>query len=99
SWRRPIVGREHVGRLLANLGSQMRAVQGSLRTVEVNGQPGALVLASDGSLIAVLSLDIADGQVQTFRSILNRDKLRHLGPLADIPALLEQRRGSGGSRS
>jgi hypothetical protein len=33
--------------------------------------------------------------VQTFRSVLARDKLRHLGPLADIPALIEQRRGPG----
>jgi RNA polymerase sigma-70 factor, ECF subfamily len=93
SWRRPIVGREHVARLLGALARQLHAVQGSFQRVEVNGQPGALVLAADGSLIAVLSLDIADGQVQTFRSVLSRDKLRHLGPLADIAALIEQRRG------
>lgn len=93
SWRKPIVGREHVARLLGALGKQLRAVHGSFQPVEVNGQPGALALASDGSLIAVLTLDIADGQVQTFRSVLNRDKLRHLGPLADIAALIEQRRG------
>jgi len=94
SWRKPIVGREHVARLLGALGKQLRAVQGSFRPAEVNGQPGALVLASDGSLIAVLTLDIADGQVQTFRSVIAREKLRHLGPLADIPALIEQRRGA-----
>jgi len=93
SWRKPIVGRDHVARLLGAVGKQLRAVQGSLQHVEVNGQPGALVLASDGGLIAVLTLDIADGQVQTFRSVLARDKLRHLGPLADIGALIEQRRG------
>jgi RNA polymerase sigma-70 factor (ECF subfamily) len=93
SWRKPIAGRDHVARLLGALGKQLRAVQGTLRPVEVNGQPGALVLASDGNLIAVLTIDIADGQVQTFRSILSRDKLRHLGPLADIGALIEQRRG------
>jgi RNA polymerase sigma-70 factor (ECF subfamily) len=94
SWRKPIVGREHVGRLLAALGRQLTAVQGSFQRVEVNGQPGALALASDGSLIAVLTVDIADGQVQTFRSVLSRDKLRHLGPLADLAALIEQRRGT-----
>ena len=93
SWRKPIVGREHVARLLGALAKQLDAVQGTFRRVEVNGQPGALVLASDGSLIAVLTLDIADGQVQTFRSVIARDKLRHLGPLADIGALIEQRRG------
>jgi RNA polymerase sigma-70 factor, ECF subfamily len=93
TWARPIVGREHVARLLGALGKQLRAVRGSFQRAEVNGQPGALVLAADGSLIAVLTLDIADGQVQTFRSVIARDKLRHLGPLADIPALIERRRG------
>ncbi|HEY7325137.1 MAG TPA: RNA polymerase sigma-70 factor [Streptosporangiaceae bacterium] len=99
SWRKPIVGREHVARLLGAVGKQLHAVQGSFRRVEVNGQPGALVLASDGSLIAVLTLDIADGEVQTFRSVLARDKLRHLGPLADIGALIEQRRGGASDGS
>jgi RNA polymerase sigma-70 factor (ECF subfamily) len=93
SWRKPIVGRDHVARLLGALGKQLHAVQGSFRRAEVNGQPGALVLAADGSLIAVLTIDIADDQVQTFRSVLARDKLRHLGPLADLPALVEQIRG------
>ena len=94
SWRKPIVGREHVARLLGALAKQLHAVQGSFQRAEVNGQPGALVLASDGNLIAVLTLDISDGQVQTFRSVIARDKLRHLGPLADIEALIEQRRGA-----
>jgi RNA polymerase sigma-70 factor, ECF subfamily len=30
--------------------------------------------------------------VQTVRSIINPDKLRHLGPLADVRALLRERR-------
>ena len=38
-------------------------------------------------------LDIADGAVQTIRSVINPDKLRHLGPVADVYALLTQRRG------
>jgi RNA polymerase sigma-70 factor, ECF subfamily len=96
SWRRPITGREHVGRLLASIGKQLSLVRGTIQRVEVNGQPGALVLAADGSLIAVLSIDIVDGRVQTFRSVISRDKLRHLGPLADIADLIAQRRGHAG---
>jgi RNA polymerase sigma-70 factor (ECF subfamily) len=95
AWRKPIVGREHVGRVLAAIGNQVRHLHGSLRRTEVNGQPGALALASDGSLIAVLSIDIADGQVQTVRSVISRAKLRHLGPLADLDSLQRQRRGTG----
>jgi RNA polymerase sigma-70 factor (ECF subfamily) len=92
SWRKPIVGREHVGRLLAAVSNQIRHVRGSIQQTEVNGQPGALALAEDGSLIAVLVIDIADGQVQTVRSVISRDKLRHLGPLADLGSLQQQRR-------
>jgi RNA polymerase sigma-70 factor, ECF subfamily len=92
SWPKPIVGREHVGRLLAALGNQLRHLHGSIRRMEVNGQPGALALAPDGSLIAVFSIDIVDGQVQTVRSVVSQAKLRHLGPLADLRGLQQQRR-------
>jgi RNA polymerase sigma-70 factor, ECF subfamily len=47
-----------------------------------------------GRLISVIALDVADGLVQTVRSVINPDKLGHLGPLADIRALLRQRRQS-----
>jgi RNA polymerase sigma-70 factor (ECF subfamily) len=60
----------------------------SLRSAEVNGQPGALVLDPEGRLVNVLALDVADGQVQTIRSIVNPDKLRHLGPMANLDELL-----------
>jgi len=46
---------------------------------EVNGQPGALVLDSRGELINVFVLEIADGAIQTIRSVINPDKLGHLG--------------------
>ncbi len=88
SWPRPIFGREHVGRLLVALGRQARAAGAVLRPAEVNGQPGLMFLAPDGALISVMVLDIADGQVHTVRSVISRDKLRHLGPLADVQELL-----------
>jgi RNA polymerase sigma-70 factor, ECF subfamily len=93
-WRRQIAGRDQVGKLLAALGRQLRAVHGSFEPAGINGQPGALVRAADGSLIGVLTVDIVDGQVQTFRSVISPGKLRHLGPLADLPQLLDEgRRG------
>ena len=91
-WQRRISGREHVGRLLVALGTQLREARGSLEPTEVNGQPGALIRAEDGSLIGVFSVDIVGGQVQTFRSIISPGKLRHLGPLADLDQLIDQRR-------
>jgi RNA polymerase sigma-70 factor (TIGR02957 family) len=61
------------------------------RREELNGQPGALFRDREGSLIAVMILDVAEGQIQAVDSIINPDKLRHLGPLADLDALLRKR--------
>ena len=60
------------------------------RRTEINGQPGAMFLDPSGRLINVMTVDIADGAVQTIRSIVNPDKLGHLGPLADFRALLRR---------
>jgi RNA polymerase sigma-70 factor (ECF subfamily) len=36
-------------------------------------------------ILVVVSLEIADGEIQSIRSIVNPDKLRHLGPVSDLP--------------
>lgn len=41
----------------------------------------------------MVALDIVDGQVQAVRSIVNPEKLDHLGPLADVRALLARLTG------
>jgi RNA polymerase sigma-70 factor (ECF subfamily) len=91
SWPNAIVGRDKVARLLAALAADIRRLDVSVRPVEVNGQPGATIHAADGGLINVITIDIADGVVQTVRSVINPDKLHHLGRLADRRALLDQR--------
>ena len=95
-WSEPITGVERVARLLANVGNQVRAVDGRLELREVNGQPGALVLAPDGGLISVFALDIALGGVQTVRSVINPDKIAHLGAVTDPRELLQERHRGGG---
>ena len=89
-WSRPIVGADRVSRLFANVGRQLRERRAVIELHEVNGQPGALVLAPDGKLINVFVLDVADGAIQTVRSVINPDKLQHLGPVADVWALLRR---------
>ena len=37
-----------------------------------------------------MALDLLDGQIQTIRSVVNPDKLEHLGPLADAWAFVEE---------
>jgi RNA polymerase sigma-70 factor (TIGR02957 family) len=90
---RPVHGRSRVARTLSAWARAGARVAGAkLRAVDVNGQPGALILDGDGRLISVMALDIADGHVQAVRSIVNPDKLGHVGPVADPRALL----GRGG---
>jgi RNA polymerase sigma-70 factor (TIGR02957 family) len=60
----------------------------SIRRVEVNGGPGAVYLDGQERLLAVVALDIVGGQIQGLRSVVNPDKLAHLGPVGDFPALL-----------
>jgi ketosteroid isomerase-like protein len=88
--RRPLHGRSRVARtLLAWARAASRLGDVTLRRVTVNGQPGAIVLDPGGRLIGVVALDIAGGQVQAVNSLINPDKLDHLGlPIADLAALL-----------
>jgi RNA polymerase sigma-70 factor (ECF subfamily) len=60
----------------------------SFRLVEVNGDAGALYLDDQERVISVMALDIADGEIRGINGVVNPDKLRHLGPVADIKALL-----------
>jgi RNA polymerase sigma-70 factor, ECF subfamily len=53
----------------------------------LNGQPGAICRAPDGKVLSVVTLDIAEGQVQAIHALVNPDKLAHVGPVADIWAL------------
>jgi RNA polymerase sigma-70 factor (ECF subfamily) len=86
---RSLHGRNRVARTLLNwvkLGARIPGA--SIRPVEVNGAAGALLLDGDDRLAAVWALEIADGQIRGVRSIVNPEKLAHLGPVADLTTLL-----------
>src|SRR4051812_18910984 len=89
---RAVHGRARVARTLVawlRAGSRVGGI--TARREDVNGQPGALFFDGEGRLISVMILDVAEGQIQGLSSIVNPDKLRHLGPVADLGALLRQR--------
>jgi RNA polymerase sigma-70 factor (ECF subfamily) len=76
---RALFGARRVARTLRAWFRAGRRIEGAhLRHVDVNGQPGALLLRGDDSVIGVMALDIAEGRVQGIRSIVNPDKLAHL---------------------
>ena len=93
---RAVHGARRVSRTLAawaRIGGRIPGL--TMRLVDVNGQPGAVSTDGDGHVINVMALDIAGGRIQEIRSIVNPDKLSHLGPAANWAATLK---GSDPSR-
>jgi RNA polymerase sigma-70 factor (ECF subfamily) len=91
-WSQPIVGAQRVASLFAGLGRQLQSFAITVELRDVNAQAGAVLRTPNGELINVFALDIIDGVVQTVRSVINPDKLRHLGPVADTRAFARQPR-------
>jgi RNA polymerase sigma-70 factor (ECF subfamily) len=90
---RSMRGRDRVARMLVNwfrLAARLPDV--SLRPVEINGGPGALVLDGKRRLVSVVALDIAGGEITSISAVVNPDKLAHLGPVADFGSLLRSAR-------
>jgi RNA polymerase sigma-70 factor (ECF subfamily) len=81
---RPLHGRDNIVKLLMAWFRRGHQFGMQVRPRPINGQPGAEFLDQDGRLINVISLDVAGGQIQTVRSVVNPDKLAHLGPLSPI---------------
>ncbi|MFF2364216.1 RNA polymerase sigma-70 factor [Streptomyces sp. NPDC058122] len=84
---RAVVGAENVARLLASVFPVMSRIDITFEPHEVNGQPGAVFRAPDGKILHTLALDVLDGRIQAIRSVLNPEKLGHLGPVADAWAV------------
>jgi RNA polymerase sigma-70 factor (ECF subfamily) len=90
---RSLHGRNRVARTLitwVRVGIRIPGV--SVRPVEVNGGAGALFLDAQQRVLGVWALDIADREIKSINSIVNPDKLAHLGPIGDVRSALESGR-------
>lgn len=85
---RQVVGDDKVARVLAAFFPRLATLRVTLEEHEVNGQPGAILRDRDGNVVSTWVLDVLGGRIQTVRSVGNPDKLRHVGPVADVWALL-----------
>jgi RNA polymerase sigma-70 factor, ECF subfamily len=83
SWGSGTFGADAVTRVLTSTISLLGPIGVVVEPHEVNGQPGAIFRDRDGKVVYTVALDILDGRVQTIRSVLNPDKLRHMGPVGD----------------
>lgn len=83
--RQPVFGRARVRRLLAAIFGAYTSIGALFARCRVNGGPDLLVFDSEGGLINVLTVDVGDDQICTVRSVINPDKLAHLGlPLSQL---------------
>jgi RNA polymerase sigma-70 factor (ECF subfamily) len=89
-WGSGIFGAENVARVLAAFVTPFVRIGVVVEPHEVNGQPGAVFRDRDGKVVNTLTLDVLGGRIQTIRAVLNPDKLKHLGPVADAWAVLRE---------
>jgi RNA polymerase sigma-70 factor (TIGR02957 family) len=82
--RQPLHGSERVARFLVGLFRRAQNEGAYGVPALVNGQPGAVAYDAEGRVVSVFALDIADGLVQAIRSVVNPDKLQHLGPTSEL---------------
>jgi len=96
---RPLYGRRRVAAALSAWLKLLGRAEGIAgESVEVNGQPGAVFRDADGAVLGVWTLGIAGGRVESIRSVVNPDKLGHLGRVGALRSVLERgrlRRPSG----
>ncbi len=87
---RSMRGRDCVARTLIDFSLRRAALfqQIQIRPAEINGGPGALYLDPQQRLIAVVALEIVGDQITSIKSIVNPDKLAHLGVVGDFSSLL-----------
>jgi len=87
---RSIIGADNVARVLASIFPWLVRIDVTVEPHEVNGQPGAIFRDRDNKVLFTLALDVLDGRIQTIRSVINPDKLRHVGPVADAWAVARE---------
>jgi RNA polymerase sigma-70 factor, ECF subfamily len=81
---KPMHGAARIARAMVGFYGTIEEWGVTLQPALVNGQPGFRTVAPDGRLVNVVSLDIEGGAIKRLHSVLNPDKLGHLGPLSDL---------------
>jgi RNA polymerase sigma-70 factor, ECF subfamily len=81
---RPTGGATAVAKALSRFGAIADDWGVTFEPTVVNGQPGFRALDPQGLLVNVITVDVEGGRVVRLFSILNPDKLDHLGPVSDV---------------
>jgi RNA polymerase sigma-70 factor, ECF subfamily len=87
---RSLFGADNVARVLASIFPLLVKIDARVQPRELNGHPGAIIRDRDGKVVGTMTLDVLGGRIQTIRSVVNPDKLGHLGPVADAWAIARE---------
>jgi RNA polymerase sigma-70 factor (ECF subfamily) len=90
AFARGIFGNDNVARVLATMFPVLARIDAAVEPRGINGQPGAILRDRDGKVVGTMSLDVLDGRIQSIRSVVNPDKLGHLGPVGDAWAVTRE---------
>ena len=90
AFAKAVSGADKVARVLGMNFPLLFRIGASVQPRDMNGQAGAILRDRDGKVIGTLTLDLLGGRIQTIRSVVNPDKLGHLGPVADAWAVNEE---------
>ena len=72
-------------------------IQVSIEEHELNGQPGAIFRDREGRVLNTWTVDVLDGRIQAIRTVLNPEKLGHVGPVATPTPCCTRRARLGGT--
>ena len=89
-WGRGAFGAENVARLLAAFLPLLEKIEVTIEQHVLNGQPGAIFRDREGRVLNTWTVDVLDGRIQAIRTVLNPEKLGHVGPVADAWAVLHE---------
>jgi RNA polymerase sigma-70 factor (ECF subfamily) len=89
-WGKGIFGADNVARVIAAFRTPFDRIGVVVEPHRMNGQPGAIFRDRTGKVVNTWTLDVADGQIQTIRTVLNPDKLAHVGPVANAWAVIRE---------
>lgn len=80
----PVTGALQIARFAAGLGRLAGRWDLDIAFAWVNGQPGAVGRSPDGTVVNAMTLEIADDRIVAIHSVVNPEKLRHVGPQGSV---------------
>jgi RNA polymerase sigma-70 factor, ECF subfamily len=90
AFARSVIGADNVARVVAAIFPVLARIDARVEPRELNGTPGAILRDRNDKVVGTMTLDMLGGRIQTIRSVVNPDKLGHIGPMADAWAIARE---------